>query len=138
MQPEQLAEVSPASLLNTAVIAFISSSEALPEKDLILKRLNYHSRLRRVMIYLTDNATAEITLQIAARVACMEKTSFSRFFSRAVGITFREFLQRWRIAIAVNQILNSDASLTEIAYSAGFASMSAFERTFKKITTLSP
>lgn len=112
--------------------------ERWPERELILKKLNYYSRLKRVLAYLEDHATDPITLDQAARIACMERTSFSRFFSQAVGITFRHFLQQWRIELAVELMLKSDASLTEIAHAVGFDSMWAFEQTFKKITKLNP
>ena len=109
-----------------------------PDKELILKKLNYYSRLKRVLAHLGEHATEPMALDQAAKIACMERTSFSRLFSRVAGITFREFLQQWRIAIAVEYMVQSDVSLTEIAYLVGFESMSAFERTFKKVTTLNP
>ena len=123
------------SVGHLGIVAIIHGS---PEKELILRRLAYHSRLRRVVAYLDDHATEPLALDQAARIACMERTSFSRCFRRVCGITFREFVQRWRIAIAVQQMLQSDTSLTEIAYLVGFESLSTFERTFKRVTARRP
>lgn len=118
-------------------VGFLLSSGSIDRQGM-LRKLNYYSRLRKVVTYLEGNPGEPITLTQAARIACMERTSFSRLFSRAAGITFRDFLQQWRVAIAQEQISGSDGSLTEIAYASGFESMSAFERTFKKITMLNP
>ena len=105
---------------------------------LILKRLNYYSRLRRLVEHMKAHIDGPMDLTEAARVACMERTAFSRFFSKSVGMTYREFVQQWRIAIAVEQMLCSDCSLTDLAYAAGFPNMNTFDRTFKKITMLTP
>jgi AraC-like DNA-binding protein len=68
----------------------------------------------------------------------MEKTAFSRFFTRTVGITFHDFVQQWRVAVAVDRMMTTDNSLTEIAFATGFQSMITFERAFKKLTGMPP
>lgn len=121
-------------------IAIPPSAPAGPsaEIDLILRKVSYYSRLNRIISYLNNDIGAALDLEKAAEIACMERTSFSRFFKRVAGITFREFLQRWRIAIAIQLLAASDDSILQIALAIGFNSISAFERTFRKITALSP
>jgi transcriptional regulator GlxA family with amidase domain len=79
-----------------------------------------------------------ISLYQAADVACMEKTAFCKFFSKAVGITFLEFVHRWRVAVAVEQMVKCDASLSDVASAAGFQNFNSFARAFKKFTKLTP
>src|SRR5690349_3068655 len=67
----------------------------------ILKKFKYYVRLTKLSCYVSANLSERLQLDDAARVACMEKTAFSRFFSRTVGITFHDFLQQWRVAVAV-------------------------------------
>lgn len=135
---EPVNRVTTLSIPTATTIQSLASDRAVAEVELILKRLSYYARLNRILAYLQNDIAAPISLGQAAGMACMERTSFSRFFKRVVGITFREFMQRWRIAIALDQISASDHSITEIAFASGFDSMSAFERTFKKVTALSP
>ncbi len=80
----------------------------------------------------------QISLNVAATVACMEKTAFSKFFKRTVGITFREFVQQWRTGMAVQLMLESDRGLYDVACEVGFHNLAAFERTFKKVTSFTP
>ncbi len=105
---------------------------------LLLKRINYHSRLRRLVSYMEQHLDQPIDLQQAAQIVCMEKTAFSKYFSRAVGVTFHEFVQQWRIAAAVREMLVSDRSLSDLAFLVGFQNINTFGRTFKKVTTITP
>jgi AraC-like DNA-binding protein len=136
--PPPLAGTAPVSPRNSPALSSPAPAAPWQDKELVLKKLNYYSRLQRIAAYLKLHATDPLSLEQAAKIACMERTSFSRFFSQAVGVTFREFLQQWRIEIAIDLMLKSDVSLTEIAFAAGFESISSFERTFKKLTTLNP
>jgi len=103
-----------------------------------LKKFNYYARLKKLLSYMKTNISERLKLEDAAQVACMEKTAFSKFFSRTVGITFHDFVQQWRVASAVDQMLATDNSLTQIAFATGFQSMITFERAFKKRTGMTP
>lgn len=108
-------------------------------EDPILKRkISYYSRINRVVLFLQSHIDESINLRKVADVAAMERTAFSKFFRRALGITVREFVQRMRVDKAVREMSISDVSLTEVAYSSGFESLAAFERTFKKCMGMSP
>jgi AraC-like DNA-binding protein len=104
----------------------------------VLRRLNYYSRLKRLVAHMSMHPTRQISLNLAATVACMERTAFSKFFKRTVGITFREFVQQWRIGMAVQLMLESDRGLYDVACEVGFHNLAAFERTFKKVTSFTP
>jgi AraC-like DNA-binding protein len=104
----------------------------------ILRRLNYYSRLKRLVAHMSMHPMKQISLNLAATVACMEKTAFSKFFKRTVGITFREFIQQWRTGMAVQLMLESDRGLYDVACEVGFHNLATFERTFKKVTSFTP
>lgn len=104
----------------------------------ILHQLNYHLRLRKLVVYMREHPTAPLRLDGAAAIVCMEKTAFCKFFKRATGITFHEFVQQWKIANAVQQMRLSDCSIAELAYGLGFENINTFGRTFKKVTRMTP
>lgn len=108
------------------------------DDPVVMKKFNYYARLNRLLSHMKANSAERFQLCDAARVACMEKTAFAKFFSRAVGMTFHNFVQQWRIALAAKQMLASDKSLTEIALATGFQSVVTFERAFKKFTGVTP
>jgi len=98
----------------------------------------YYARLQRVQRFVEENYSEEISLDAAASIACMERTSFSRFFSSKVGVSFTQWLTRTRIAEARDLMKRSNNSLSDIACAVGFSDLRAFERAFKKLTDLTP
>jgi AraC-like DNA-binding protein len=108
------------------------------EDPIVAKRINYHARLAKLARHMNQHSFDQVSLQSAAEIVCMEKTSFSRFFRRTVGITFQEFVQRRRITRAVEQMPKADHSLTHIAELAGFSSIASFERAFRKYCGCTP
>lgn len=112
---------------------------ALPLEDpTIRRRLKFYLRLRKVVKHLENHPGENITLTDAASVACMERTSFSKFFHRAVGLKFHEFVTAWRIQSVIQMMTASDRSISEIAYEAGFQNLASFERAFRKLCGCTP
>ncbi|WP_299692203.1 AraC family transcriptional regulator [uncultured Tateyamaria sp.] len=78
------------------------------------------------------------TVETLAQVAGMSRTSFAVQFQKAMGITPIDYVTKWRMEIAKKILVTPGSSLTDAAESAGYASDSAFARTFKKETAMSP
>src|SRR5260370_31252290 len=89
----------------------------------VAKRISYHPRLARLVSYMQEHTLEEISLERAAEIACMERTSFSRFFMRAVGMTFQDFVQQWRVVVSVEQIVKLNFSFTQIKEKEGFSTI---------------
>ena len=98
----------------------------------------YYRRLKQIKDHVDHYYSEEISLETAARVAATEKSYFSTFFRKKVGITFTEWLRRFRVAKAMDIIETSDHSICEVAYEVGFGDLRSFQRAFKKYTNLTP
>jgi len=98
----------------------------------------YYPQLARVHEYVRENYTENVTLEKVASVAAMEKTYFSFFFRQKVRTTFSSWLQYIRIESALQMMERSDHTITDVAYSVGFNELSAFQKAFKKWTSLTP
>ncbi len=96
----------------------------------------YYSRLKRVKEHVDEYYSEEISLGKAARIAATEKTYFSTFFRKKVGITFTEWLRRLRVARAIEIMKTRNQSIVDIAFEVGFGDLRSFERAFKKYTNL--
>jgi AraC-like DNA-binding protein len=108
------------------------------DNPVIQRRISYYPRLQRVIRYLNEHLTETVRLKELASIAGMEKTAFSRFFRRTVGIASREFINQWRISLAIERMLVSEHTLTELAHDSGFSSIYSFERAVKKLTGVTP
>jgi transcriptional regulator GlxA family with amidase domain len=94
--------------------------------------------LSRIIRYIEQNCGSPMSLQTIAAIARMERTAFSRRFSRSMGMGFGKFLQVTRTQKAIVAMSRTDASLGEIAGQSGFGSITAFNRTFKKVMHETP
>jgi len=79
----------------------------------------------------------KITVDQVADLCNLTKPAFCRYFKKATGNTFINFLNQYRISQA-KRLLLSGKNISETCYSCGFESLSYFNRTFKKITTENP
>jgi xylan 1,4-beta-xylosidase len=98
----------------------------------------YYNRLERVRCFVEANVSEEISLGKAGDLACMERTSFSRFFGNKVGIPFSRWLKTIRVARAQELLEQDDLSIIEITHAAGFSSLRTFQRVFKQFTDRTP
>jgi AraC-like DNA-binding protein len=115
----------------------------VPKREMDIKavsRRDYNRAiLERVFSFIYDNYfAAAITLEQASDVAALSKFHFARFFKEQTGLTFHTYLCKIRIARAMEYLLESNHSITDIAYQCGFVSLKTFNRLFKQYTGSSP
>lgn len=73
-----------------------------------------------------------------ARAAKMNSAYFSEMFHRRLGITLTKFIAGARVEKAKQLLRHTDLKIIEVAYSAGFGSVSQFNRVFAAATGTSP
>jgi len=94
--------------------------------------------LDKIYEYIFKNFNTSISLNNVATVACMNPSSFSRYFKRIHRKTFIEYVNELRIGFACKMLIEGKYSITFICYECGFNNVSNFNRQFKKITNFSP
>jgi AraC-like DNA-binding protein len=89
-----------------------------------------------------DRITADVSQPMsAADLAAeleMSESSFSRFFRRATGNTFTDFLNRVRVSRACQLLMETDRQVTQICYEVGFNNVANFNRRFLEIKGMTP
>lgn len=73
-----------------------------------------------------------------ARQVRLSPPAFSRFFKRCVGKTYIEYVNELRVGTACRALRETDQSITEIAFQAGFNNLSNFNRRFRDLKKVSP
>ena len=74
----------------------------------------------------------EITNQRLASISNMSLRAFERRFRAAFHLTPQRFLRKLRLRIASRALIDTNASLSEIALTCGFADQSHFSREFRR------
>jgi len=68
----------------------------------------------------------------------MSESRFSRFFRKATGNTFTDFVNRVRVNRACQLLMDSDRLVTDICYEVGFNNVANFNRRFLEIKGMTP
>jgi AraC-like DNA-binding protein len=95
-------------------------------------------RLARVKRFIDQHYAEPLPLEIAARVAGLERTYFSRFFRRKTGVGYRSWLLWFRVQRALELMERHDLTITEVALEVGFGNLRTFERVFRRCTGSCP
>jgi AraC-like DNA-binding protein len=78
------------------------------------------------------------TVASLARLCGVSRSTFAAHFSKVVGLTPIEYLLRWRMTLAKDELRHGTRSIGEIALAIGFQSSSAFSSAFTRANGSSP
>jgi AraC-like DNA-binding protein len=84
-----------------------------------------------------DFAQPMSAAEIAAELG-MSESRFSRFFRRATGNTFTDFVNRIRVNRAGQLLMETDRLVTHICYEVGFNNVANFNRRFLEVKGVTP
>ena len=107
-------------------------------EPVVWERIGYFHHIQKAVAYFEEHLAERTSERAVAAVACLEQTAFSKAFRRTIGLTFREFSEALRISRAIDEMLRSDQSLTQIAHAVGFVSLTNLERAFRRRLGVSP
>ncbi len=85
-----------------------------------------------------NNVAASVTPSVLARRARLAPHRFARLMKRFFGLTPSQFIAKTRIAAASRLLRETDQSVANIALACGFYDHSAFTRTFRAMTGVTP
>lgn len=101
------------------------------------KTLETH-KLNAAIDWLNDNYFRTIKLADIAAITNITEEAFCRSFKKTTGKTFLQYLNDIRVHEAAQKLIETELSITQIAYDVGFSNISSFNRYFKKQKKLSP
>ena len=96
------------------------------------------ARLKRMTDFIKQHFQSKLTLQDIADSAGISKTEALRCFKYGIHTAPVEYLNQYRLRIARTLLLSTDRSISDIAESTGFESISYFDRMFKKTYGITP
>ena len=97
-----------------------------------------NERMEKVIAYLNKHYTESIGLEEIASYIAMNPTAFCRYFKENTGKTFKEYVLDMRIGYACKLLNSSMMNVSQISATCGFESPVHFNRTFKRVTGMTP
>lgn len=121
-----LSEAETIVALNRALFG----TDALPQHTSAL--------VKRALAYLHQNFARPLSRWEIAEAVGVSEDYLSRVFSRELGLSPWDYLNRYRINRAKELLRRTDASIRSVAYQVGFRDQAYFSRVFRKQTGSSP
>lgn len=87
--------------------------------------------------YIKNHFDEELTLTEIVHRSAMSKTNFCTIFHSITGMSFKEYLNRYRIEQAAEMIASGD-KISVVGNRCGYSDFSTFYRNFKKYMEMSP
>lgn len=100
--------------------------------------MSYYTNLQKAIDYVEQNLNSDIKLTQAAKIAGYSIPHFYRVFDAIIGGSIMEYVRQRRLSNSKYDLINSNLSITEIAFKNGFKSHEVFTRTFKSSFGVSP
>ncbi|CAN5827098.1 AraC family transcriptional regulator [soil metagenome] len=91
-----------------------------------------HSRLEQVTTHIEQNFREPLPLAEGARLCGLTPSAFSRFFRQMTGQTFVAFRNECRVREAARLLVETDSTITHIAFECGFQNLANFNRRFRE------
>lgn len=94
--------------------------------------------IQKAIRYIGDNYSHDISLEDISNYMNISTFYFSRIFSKSTGLTFKNYLNSYRIEKAQKLIVSTSQQIVDIAYECGFSSVRTFNRVFKSVRGITP
>jgi transcriptional regulator GlxA family with amidase domain len=104
--------------------------------DTTSKRLD--ERVARALAAMEGAPGARWSLRALANIAGMSRAVFARRFTAELGVPPLRWLAERRLGLALELLLETDATLTQIATHVGYGSAFALGKAFKRMVGMSP
>lgn len=105
----------------------------IDESDRELLRQNRNlNRLSDITDYIRENYNQELSLELIASHFGFSSAYLSRMFRKYASMNYKTFLQNLRLEFAVQELVETDHYIGDIALNHGFPNSKAFAAAFKK------
>jgi transcriptional regulator GlxA family with amidase domain len=104
----------------------------------VMYRNHLHPAVHRVQDAVARNPAGDWSSERLAAVACMSARNLARLFSEHAGCSPLDYVQRLRVALAREMVVNSDWALERIAERSGFSSAHQLRRVWRRWESTPP
>ena len=94
--------------------------------------------VEKALRYIESNLTSELSLEKVATEVKFAPSYFHKLFKASTGKPLHQYIEDLRIQKAIELLITTEMTLTQIAYECGFSSQSYFSYAFKRCKGISP
>ena len=120
------------------LIFFANQLSVMTNQLLMEQKCREPEVITRARRFIAENKRGRVSLGSVAKASGASMFHFCTLFHQATGLTFSDYVARSRIEDARVLLCDPRRRMSEVAYEAGFQSMTAFNRAFRRIVGQSP
>jgi AraC-like DNA-binding protein len=124
--------------LMSVCVALLRHYKPSPDSQEKSAVISAYRTIRPAIEYLERSYAEPLTIQEVAAIVHLSPSRMQSLFKEAAGTTFAQFLRTIRIQAAKELLLRTELPITDIYYSSGFQSHSAFYRAFVQNAGMKP
>lgn len=102
------------------------------------KQEEYIEKFIEICNYISAHCSDELNLEAVASMSGFSKFYFSKLFKQFTNVSFYKYVNQKRIEKAAEMLTEPNISITNVALSCGFESLSSFIRMFKIVKGCTP
>ncbi len=127
-------------LFNLARLCYEQSWQSVVAPGMLQNKCSRFSdfRIRRSLRMMQGHMSAEIEMEEVARAVGLSRPHFFKLFKKQLGITPNVYLNTLRSERAIDDLINTDKTVTDIAYDLGYSSQASFTRFFSSNVGIAP
>lgn len=125
-------------ILKLSSIFNLITAEFVKQKNFISKASNKTDLYRKIIEYIANNYTENISLDTLSNHLGYEKHYLSRYFNNCFNTNFNNFVNSYRTDYAKKLLAQKELTIAEISFKTGFGSVRSFNRAFLEIEKLTP
>ncbi|WP_298117577.1 AraC family transcriptional regulator [Flavobacterium sp.] len=95
-------------------------------------------RINKVCQFIQSNFNNKISLSEVANLIYLTESNFCKFFKKATGKTYSDYLNEIRINEACRLLAQSEKTISQISFECGFETLSYFNRVFLNKKGMTP
>lgn len=100
--------------------------------------MSYIKRINKVLDYIEQNITYEISYKEISCIAECSTDSFQRIFSYVTDLSIADYIRNRRLTCAAFDIINSNKKIIDIALKYGYSSPDSFTKAFHRLHGILP
>lgn len=94
--------------------------------------------ISKIFKFVEENYCSDCSLEALSKNTSYHYVYLSKLFKRCTGISYTDYVNRYRISEACYILQNSSQTILQTAYDCGFDSLRSFNRNFKNIMGVTP
>lgn len=127
-------------VLNSTTFSELVSSlqQVARETSLLLQKDSRNPIINQVIGYIHDHFAEEMSLKMLAQIYHIHPVYLGQLFHKETGETFAEYINKFRVEKAKEQLKRTNLKVQEIARNVGYWETGYFYKQFRKYVGISP